>query len=189
MEATRGAPEDDTAMNGCDECGANFPTAEALERHQNLAHPNGPGRGFDRARAPPAEPVESPETENLRPDESEMSDQRSSPAEREPEMVEGSEPMNEGADEESDLPHGPQPPHRDPMPDERPAIEHRNHDPSQPGHTSRGPANSREPPEGEPSEMPNPEDAKTATEKERPRKSNDRRAEHRPALRDEPKRD
>jgi hypothetical protein len=47
MEATRERPSPDNATNNCEDCGADFPTSEALGRHQSLAHSDSPKENAD----------------------------------------------------------------------------------------------------------------------------------------------
>jgi hypothetical protein len=77
MEATRESmsPSDDTMR--CQQCGAGFPTWEALSRHQSLVHPSDTTPEFEPGPKETPGAPESPSVSEGRPDEAEMSDQQS----------------------------------------------------------------------------------------------------------------
>jgi len=126
MEATRNQMSPGESTNSCEQCGANFPNTEALMRHQNLAHPSGPGGRNDPAHpGPPGEPRQDPE---VRTDESEMVDQRSpldEPGTSEPgpemEEPEPGDRRREGTDRDATRTGATEPDGSEPMSEERPS--------------------------------------------------------------------
>lgn len=97
MEASRDRPEAPEATNSCDQCGANFPSHDALERHRNMAHPEGPAsvEAPSEPKRPTAaewrasrpEPTRDPPSWNDRPPASNALDDETGEAEDETERI------------------------------------------------------------------------------------------------------
>jgi hypothetical protein len=125
MEATRESTSMDDATKNCEQCGASFPTWDALERHQNLAHPDRPEAPAEPVRRPRGDAPETPSGRNLRPDEAEMSDQRARPASPQPPAQDDMRGPRGGSEPERQAPHAPQPPPRVPGSEDRRGVEDR----------------------------------------------------------------
>jgi|SRR5580658_2887421 hypothetical protein len=109
MEATRERPNPNEAANNCDECGADFPNAEALGRHLDLAHPHDGSKGNDRP-TPPQGQWNNPGTESGPSKKAEKPASGGGPYSPEGEPPKSSDKMGGESKKDGQIPYGSQRP-------------------------------------------------------------------------------